>query len=92
MSIEKRLERIEALLSLSVKDVMSVKEVAAFIGRSETRIRHLVSQREIPHYKNEMGQVSFLKSEIEAWRLGVRVPTMAETESLASTHIAVSRI
>ena len=92
MSIEKRLERIETLLSLSVKDVLSVKEVAAFIGRSESRVRHLVSRREIPHYKSETGQVSFVKSEIEAWRLGIKIPTSAETDSLASTHIAISRL
>ncbi len=92
MSIEKRLERIEALLSMSFKEVLSVKEVAALTGRSESRIRHLVSQREIPHYKNERGQVSFVKSEIDAWRLGTKIPTAAETNSLASTHIAISRI
>ncbi|MBD5204977.1 MAG: helix-turn-helix domain-containing protein [Bacteroidales bacterium] len=86
--IEKRLERIEALISLTAKEVLSVKEVAALINRSESRIRHLVSKREIPHYKNDMGQVSFLKSEVEAWRLGRKVQTATELDSLAATHIA----
>lgn len=92
MSIEQRLERIETLVALKVKDVLSVKEVAVLIGRSESRIRHLVSQREIPHYKNDMGQVSFLKSEVEAWRLGRKVQTVAELDSSASTHIAISNL
>lgn len=92
MSIEQRLERIETLLILSAKEVLSVKEVAALISRSESRVRHLVSQREIPHYKNDKGQVSFRKSEIESWLLGQKIPTAAETYSLASTHIAIGRI
>lgn len=92
MSIEQRLERIENLISLTAKRVLSVKEVAALIGRSESRIRHLVSKREIPHYKNDKGQVSFLRSEVEEWQLGQRIPTTAETDSLASTYIALKRI
>ena len=92
MSIEERLERIETLISLKVKDVLSVKEVAALIGRSESRIRHLVSHREIPHYKNDMGKVSFLRSEIEAWHLGKKIHTVAELDSIASTHIAINNL
>ncbi len=92
MSIENRLDRIEALLSLKVKEVLSVKEVAALLGRTENRIRHLVSAREIPHYKNDRGQVSFRKSEIEEWQLGQRIPTNAEINILATTHTALKRI
>lgn len=92
MSIDERLERIEARLAMSVSEVMTVRDVALLLGRSESRIRHLVSRRDIPHYKNDRGQVTFRKSEIEEWRLGQRVPTNAEIESKAATHIAVSRI
>ena len=92
MSIDERLARIEARLAMSVSEVMTVREVALLLGRSESRIRHLVSRREIPHYKNDRGQVTFRKSEIEEWRLGQRVPTNAEIESKAATHIAIGRI
>ncbi len=92
MNIEKSLERIETLLSLKVKEVLSVKEVAALLGRTENRIRHLVSAREIPHYKNERGQVSFRKSEIEEWQLGQRIPTNAEINNIATTYTALKRI
>ncbi|MCM1077783.1 MAG: helix-turn-helix domain-containing protein [Bacteroides sp.] len=90
--IEQRLQRIETLLSITAKEVLSVREVATLISRSESRIRHLVAQREIPHYKNDRGQVSFLKSEVEAWMLGQKIPMSSDTYRLASTHIAVSRI
>lgn len=92
MSIDERLERIEARLAMSVSEVMTVRDVAILLGRSESRIRHLVSRRDIPHYKNDRGQVTFRKSEIEEWRLGQRVPTNAEIESKAATHIAIGRI
>ncbi|MYM12799.1 helix-turn-helix transcriptional regulator [Muribaculum intestinale] len=92
MSIEQRLERIEALMSMSVTEVLTVKEVAILIKKSESRVRHMVADRDIPHYKNDKGQISFRKSEIEAWRLGQRVPTNAEVNSQAATHIAISRI
>lgn len=92
MSIEQRLERIEALMSMSVSEVLNVKEVAILIKKSESRVRHMVADRDIPHYKNDKGQISFRKSEIEAWRLGLRVPTNAEVNGQAATHIAISRI
>lgn len=92
MSIEQRLERMEALLSMSVTEVLTVKEAATLLKLSESRVRHLVKERDIPHYKNDMGRVSFRKSEIEAWRLGQRVPTNAEVSGKAATHIAISRI
>ena len=92
MSIEQRLERIEALISMSITEVLNVKEVAILIKKSESRVRHMVADRDIPHYKNDKGQISFRKSEIEAWRLGQRVPTNAEVNSQAATRIAISRI
>lgn len=92
MSIEQSLKRIEALMSMSVTEVLTVKEVAILIKKSESRIRHMVADRDIPHYKNDKGQISFRKSEIEAWRLGQRVPTNAEVNSQAATRIAISRI
>ena len=39
MSIEQRLERIETLVALKVKEVLSVKEVAVLIGRWKTQAR-----------------------------------------------------
>ena len=92
MSIEQHLERIEALLAIRTKEVLTVKEVAALLDRSEVRIRALCSQLEIPHYKNDRGQVSFLKSEIEEWRLGKKVLTNSEIETQAATYIATKRI
>lgn len=92
MTIEQRLDRIETLLRGNITEVMNVKEVAAFLKLSESRIRHMVAGKEIPHYRNSKGQVSFKKSEIEAWRLGERVKTNEELEIQAATYMALKRI
>ena len=91
-NIEHRLARIETLLTIGMKEVLNVKEAAALIDRSESRVLHLMSDRQIPYYKNDRGQISFLKSELEAWTLGTKVPTAEELESQAQTHIAISRL
>ena len=74
MGVEERLERIERLMVISSKAVLDTKEVALMLNISESRVRHLVSERNIPHYKQ--GRITyFKKSEIEEWQLQNRIPT-----------------
>lgn len=89
--LTQQLGRIEALLRIRLSDVLTVKEVALLTGKSESRIRHMVTERSIPHYRNGRGQISFLKSEIEEWKLGERVATHEETERKAATYTALNR-
>ena len=86
MSTEERLERIEKLLVITSKEVLNVSETAMMLGVSESRVRHMMSSREIPYYKRGVC-VSFKKSEIEAWRLDKRFPTDAETKAQAATYV-----
>lgn len=81
----------ELIMRMQVTSVLDVEDVAILIKKSESRVRHLVASREIPHYKNEQGQVSFLKEEIEAWRLGQRVPTQLEINQKAVTYTAINK-
>ena len=96
MSIEERLSRIETLLERNQRvpqsDLIFVPDVAHILKITESRVRHLVADREIPHYRNEKGQVSFSQSEVEAWRRGSRVPTKAETDQQATTYNAIRNI
>lgn len=92
MNIDERLERIEHLLAMTAKKVLSVKEVAAMLGRSESRIRHLVAQRKIPHYKNDLGHISFLRAEIDEWRLGMKILTVQDIESKAVTYTKLNKL
>lgn len=85
--LTERLGRIEKLLLLQSKEVLNVAEAAMILGLSEDRLRHLVSDRKVPHYKSETGRVSFKKSELDTWRLGTRVPTQQEIDTQATTYI-----
>ena len=80
-------ERLKRCLYLNV---LEVADVAVMINRSENRIRHMVSERAIPHYCNERGNITFLKTEIEEWMLGQKVSTEAELSSQATTHTSIS--
>lgn len=84
--MQEQLDRIEKLVRLNSKEVLDVEEVALMLNVSKSRIYHLVSRRNIPHYKQGK-KVYFKKSEIEEWQLQDRIPTNAEIDSKASTYI-----
>ena len=60
--------------------MLTTADVARMLGVSVSRIRHLVSAREIPYYK-PLGRVLFSQSEIEEWIQSSRVPTIQEQAS-----------
>lgn len=84
--MQEQLDRIEKLVRLNSKGVLDVEEVALMLNVSKSRIYHLVSSRNIPHYKQGK-KVYFKKSEVEEWQLQDRIPTNAEIDSKASTYI-----
>lgn len=86
MSIDERLERLEKLLIIGTKAVLSTAEVAIMLGVSEGRVRHLVCNRTIPYYKQGRS-VYFKKSEIEDWQLRDRIPTTDEIRKQAVTYV-----
>jgi excisionase family DNA binding protein len=88
--MKEQLDRIETLVRLGAKEVLNVKEVALLLGVSESRIYHLVSSRDIPHYKQGK-LVYFKKKEIEEWQLQDRIPTNSEIDSKAATYIATKK-
>ena len=77
MSIEERLTRIERIVLIGSKNVLDTSEVAMMLNISESRVRHLVSERSIPHYKQGV-KTFFRKSEIEEWQCSQRIPTNKE--------------
>lgn len=66
--LDMRLKAIERLSLLSAKNVLSIKEAALLLGRSEKTIRNRLN--EIPHYYGGTGLV-FKRDEIEAWQCQV---------------------
>lgn len=91
MEVNERLARIERLITIGSKNVFTTDEVALLLGISTSRVRHLVCDREIPHYRRG-NKVYFKKSEIEDWQLSQRVPTNEEINNKATTHVALNRM
>ena len=67
--LDRRLKRIEEMSALAAKNVLSIKEAAILIGRSEKTIRNRLD--EIPHYYGGTGLV-FRRDELEQWQCQVR--------------------
>lgn len=88
MSADDRLARIERLILISAKEALTVSEVALMLGISESRVRHLTSEKELPYYKQGKNTY-FKKSEIEKWMLSDKVPTNSEIRSRATTHCII---
>ncbi len=89
MSADERLERIERLILIQSKEALTVSEVALMLGLSESRVRHLTSEKELPYYKQGKNTY-FKKSEIEHWMLKDRVPTNQEIKAQATTHVVIN--
>lgn len=90
MNIEQRLERIERLLIIGSKEVLTTSDVALLLNVSESRVRHLTSAKEIPYYK-QGGRTYFKKSEIEEWQLSQRIPTNKEIKRRATTYTVINK-
>lgn len=90
MNIKERLERIENIVLLQAKEVLNVADLTIILGLSRSRIYHLISARDIPHYKKGK-LVFFKKTEIEDWLLESRIPTNQELEDKASTYVSLNK-
>ena len=84
--IMEKLERIESLVMLGAKNVLSVEEVATLTGFSKSHIYKLTCYNEIPFYKPNSKNIYFDKAEIEAWMKRNRVNTTEEAEQQAAAY------
>ena len=90
MNLEERLIRIERMVLIGSKNVLDTSEVAMMLNLSESRVRHLVSERAIPHYKQGI-KTYFRKSEIEEWQCSQRIPTNKEISAKATTYTVLNQ-
>jgi len=90
--INQRLNKIEIMVTIGAKNVLTLDETALFTGLSKGYIYRLTSNQEIPHYKRNGRNIYFKKEEIEDWLLQNRVATKAEIESKATTYLATKKV
>ncbi len=74
------------LTLIGAKSVLTLGETARYLGLSEDRVYHLVSDREIPCYKKNRRAVYFKKSELDDWMLQNRQKSNAEIEAEATRY------
>ena len=94
-----RLDRIESMLaellgksSSPYKDVMNTNEIAEYLGVTPGHIRKMVSDGDIPCYKQSNSNRNYFKrTEIDDWRASDRRKTNRELEIEAATKAAIGR-
>jgi excisionase family DNA binding protein len=80
--------RQERLVLLACfKRVLTVSEVAAYIGRTEAQIYKLTMSRLIPFYKPEKRLIYFDRLEIDEWLKRNPIKTADQIGQDADTHI-----
>jgi excisionase family DNA binding protein len=90
-TILQRLDRIERLMTIQMKEALTAAEVALMLDVTEGRVRTLTSQKKIPYYKCGT-KTYYKKSELERWMLSQRVATQDELEIQAQTYTKLKRL
>jgi len=67
--------------SILKKEILTLEEVAWYLGLSKSSIYKLTSKREIPFYSPGGKKVYFKKSEIENWVYKSKVTPIDEVEN-----------
>jgi hypothetical protein len=81
---------ITALMRVQSKNVLNIDDVSVMLDVTPNRVRHMVNDRIIPHYKQN-GKLYFRKSEIEDWLTAHRVPTNDEINAVGVTRCATRK-
>lgn len=87
MNIAERLLRLEKLIISTTKEVLNTEECAIYLNVSPDRVRHMVTDREIPCYKYR-GKNYFKRSELESTLTNEdnRQPTATELKNKADDY------
>lgn len=72
------------------KEVCSVKEIAVYLGISESKVRQLIKRKSIPYAKID-GQFKFYLPTIQDWLREITVQSVAESET-GNAHTIANRI
>ena len=90
-AIRSRLDKIEKLILIGSKEVLTLEECALFTNLSESYLYNLTSQKKIRYYKPRGGKIYFKKSEVQDWLLKGQKLTGEEIEAQAEVYISTNR-
>jgi len=86
LQINERLDKIERLVTIGSKDMLTVDDLHLMTGLSTSSIYKLTSKKAIPYYKPLGGTIFFDKAEIENWIRSNKVETDAVIKAKANTY------
>lgn len=87
--LKEQMRRIERLILLGTKNVLTTEEAAMLMGVSADRIRHMCQKHMIPYHKQEgVNRIYFRKDELEACMTARRFPTDAEIRENPDMYLA----
>ena len=89
--INERLSKIERLVMLGSKDMLTIEDVSLMTGFSVGNIYRMTSNKTIPFYKPLGGKIFFDKTEIENWLRTNKVETDAVTKAKANTYCFINK-
>lgn len=88
-SIDSRLARMEEMAAIGIKTMLTVREAALYLGISEDRVRHLMSQGALSYHKGSGTSRSYLaKTDLDAYLTGVKYRSHAEIQEEADRRHA----
>lgn len=95
--MEQQIERIQEMLAEvleiskhNAKNVLDADDVAMMLGVTRPYVYRLTSKKLIPHYKSEIGKVTFKRVEIEEWLTRYKVETKDESKGKAAKLLVVT--
>ncbi len=87
-----KLNRLEALTLMGVKNVLTLDEVCLLTGLAKSTVYKMTANRIIPHYHAEGGKhLYFKKDEVEDWLTRNRVSSQTEDEQRAVNEYFTKR-
>lgn len=81
--MHERFDRLEQLMLLAAKSVLTLSDVADLTGLSKSQIYKLICSKRIPHYRPDGRRIYFERAEIEAWLKQNHVPVFDEEQTAA---------
>lgn len=82
------LRRIESMLSINGKEMMTTEEAGEYIGCSPRTMRELATNRDIPHYKDPKGRIiRFRRADLDAWMQYLRVDSQQEMDDAVARRM-----
>lgn len=86
--LKESVSRIDNRLTVGLKKVLTVKEVAEILQLSQDRVYTLVNQKLIPHYRTFTRRIWFDREEVENWMKAERVTPDYELLKQAGAYTA----